>query len=479
MVISAFYHTHTYEYAWTLAPMYLSGKIAFGVVMISLVLFIMSQIVAAINLFTLKSCGKSFLGNIDINTNGHTIKVKKVWPSFVLYCSMNLIVVGGVNIGYVLVDLYGSRSASFLCQILLSMFKLMWNNVVSPAIIRGMVNALSITEIAQQSTLFFLQFVISIFNNIIIPCVVVMIISPNCFYNIFKQKPDVTSLFSYTVCVFIDQNNSCFLFENFDSTTSYTPPFIYSYQCSSDFITYYSPVFILFCSISTFIFPMIQVLWIRWKLPNILLFSRVFYPVDESEVTVLMHIDQVHKVLVFQLTLVGLLMTFGAIFPPLAVVFLLNILVSSYSHQAVIGRFLLTTISNKRYTLLDILEDDLKVQPMLSTIQKCCWFLLYTACCFYSFFLFDIIGNIVGVGFLGAWWVFIVMPCIPLCLYASYLLIEWIITYQRKKLPITPTHMDTGIQMNPLNRLDATNFDRDSSIIDLQFEDRCSEPMKE
>jgi hypothetical protein len=116
---------------------------------------------------------------------------------------------------------------------------------------------------------------------------------------------------------------------------------------------------------------------------------------------------------------------------------------------------------------------------MFSTLPKCGWFLLYTACCFYSFFLFDILGNIVGVGFLGAWWVFIVMPCIPLCLYASYLLIEWIITYQRKNTPITPTHMDTGIQMNPLNRLDATKLDRDSLIIDIHFEDRCSEPMKE
>jgi len=169
---------------------------------------------------------------------------------------------------------------------------------------------------------FFLQFVISIFNNIIIPCAVVMIISPNCFYNVFQQESDVTSLFSYSACTTVNQEaTSCVKFSNVDSVTTYTPPFTYSYQCSSDFITYYSPVFIFFCIISTFIFPFIQVLWIRWKLPNILLFSRVFYPADESEVTIFMHIDQVHKVLVFELTLVGLLMTFGVIFPPLAVVF--------------------------------------------------------------------------------------------------------------------------------------------------------------
>jgi hypothetical protein len=138
----------------------------------------------------------------------------------------------------------------------------------------------------------------------------------------------------------------------------------------------------------------------------------VFYPADESEVTIFMHIDQVHKVLVFELTLVGLLMTFGTIFPPLAVAFLLNILISSYSHQAVIGRFLLAMIINKRYSHLDILEDNLKVQPMLSTIQKCGWFLLYTACCFYTLFLFDILGD--SVGFYKAYWVLIVMPCLPL-----------------------------------------------------------------
>jgi hypothetical protein len=161
----------------------------------------------------------------------------------------------------------------------------------------------------------------------------------------------------------------------------------------------------------------------------------------------------------------------------LAVVFLFNILVSSYSHQAVIGRFLLTTISCERYTHLDILEDDLKVQPLFSTLQKCGWFLLYTACCFYTLFLFDILGD--SVGFNKAYWVLIVMPCIPLSLHASSLLIEWILTYRRKSTPTTPIHMDTQIQMNPLVRSDSAKLGRDSSIRDLSIEDRYSQSLKE
>ena len=302
-VLSAFYRTHTYAYAWTVASMYLSGKTSFRVVMFGLVLFVVIQIVVAIRLFTMKSCEISFKDTIIDNQNEHSSKVKKIWPAFILYGSVNLIVVGGVNIGYVWVELYESRKVSLLCQILLSIFKLTWNNIVSPAIVRKMVRILSIKGIAQQSTLFFIQFVISIFNNIIIPCVMVMIISPNCFYHVFQQETDVISLFPYTVCTSLEdtsvEGTSCVKFSYVNSITSFSPPFTYSYQCSSDFITYYSPVFIFLCIISTFIFPCIRALWIRWKLPNAFQFSRVFYPFDESEVTVLMHIDQVYKELVY------------------------------------------------------------------------------------------------------------------------------------------------------------------------------------
>ena len=168
-------------------------------------------------------------------------------------------------------------------------------------------------------------------------------------------------------------------------------------------------------------------------------------------------------------------MTFGVIFPPLAVAFLLSIFVSSYSNQAIIGRFLLATVSSKRYTHLDLLEDNLKVQPMLSTLQKCGWFLLYTACCFYTLFLFDILGD--SVGFNGAYWVLIVMPCIPLCMHISYLLIVRIII-DRKKITTNIPAIDTSVlQLNPLVGLDSAKLNRDSSIKDLSIEERYSEPL--
>jgi len=475
-ILSTLYSTHTYSYAWTVALMYLSGKVAFGISMGVLMMFIAIQILAVVNSFTSSPNQIIFNDYVFVTNSERRINQWKLWSMFTFYITVNFMIVGGANVAYVLVELYESRSISLLSQILISIFKLMWNNMVSPAMVREMVRILCIKGIAQQSTWFFLQFVISIFNNIIIPCVVVIIISPNCFYNVFHQESDVTSTYSFTSCSSYYRNGSCETNYNVSSTTSYSPPFIYSYQCSSAFIKSYSPVFVVVCILSTFVFPLTQVLWIRFKLPNILLFSRIFYPFDESEVTALIYIDQVYKGLVSELTLVGLLMTFGAIFPPLAVAFFLNICVSSYYHQAVFGRFIMTIISCKRYSHLDILEDNLNVQPLLSTIQKCGWFLLYVSYSFYTLFLYDILGD--SVGFDKAYWVLIVMPCIPLCIHASYLLMEWMIASRRRDSQSSHI-IDTQIQMNPLVRLDSAKIGRDSSIRDLSIEDRYSQPLKE
>jgi hypothetical protein len=199
-VLSTLYRTHTYSYAWTVALMYLSGKVAFGISMGVLMMFIAIQILAVINSFTTSPNQIIFDDYTSVNNREQSTNQWKIGSMFIFYVTVNFMIVGGANVAYVLVELYESRSISLLSQILISIFKLIWNNMVSPAMVREMVRILCIKGIAQQSTWFFLQFVISIFNNIIIPCVVVIIISPNCFYNVFHQESDVTSTYSFTSC---------------------------------------------------------------------------------------------------------------------------------------------------------------------------------------------------------------------------------------------------------------------------------------
>jgi hypothetical protein len=180
-------------------------------------------------------------------------------------------------------------------------------------------------------------------------------------------------------------------------------------------------------------------------------------------------------------------MTFGTIFPPLAVTLLVAIICQSYYHQAVIGRFLTHVVDLKVYSHLDLLEDNLKVQPLLSTIQKCGWFLLYVSCGFYTLFLFDILGD--SVGFDKAYWVLIVMPCVPLCMHLAIRVHLHYFIVKRKK-DILDHRSDDAIQLssalsfafNPMTNdvRTAAAADRDSSnssIIDIKALDRHGESI--
>ena len=473
-IVSTFYFTHTYEYAWTVALVYLSGRVAFGVSLVALISLLIFQIFIYLNTLKHKSNQITFYYNYSNNNNNNnnnnynnnyndnngekiqyytflpdcTKRNIMIWSMYILYITVNLVIVSGVNLAYVIVILTQSRILILFAEVLLSIFKIVWNNMISPVMVRWIITYLSINTIDQQSTLFFLQFIVSIFNNIIIPCLMVLIISPNCFYYVFYREPDVTSTFPMKVCTLISPSNVCLQYSIDFSTTSYSPPFNYSYQCSSAFITYYSPVFAFVCILSTFIVPLLQVLWIKLTTSNnIMLFnlSRLFYhptQYHQSDNSVLLDIDEIYKMLVVELTLVALIMTFGAIFPPLAAAFMLTICMKIYYHQVILGRYIMSVIDVKMYSQLDILEDNLKVQPLMSTIQNCGWFLLFTACCFYTLFLFDILGD--DVGFYRAYWVLIVIPCLPLCIYVCHRLYLRYYTTDA-----SPNESKDGIQMSP------------------------------
>ena len=205
----------------------------------------------------------------------------RVWFIYFSYTVINFMVVGGVNIAYIVAVIHKSSEIIEFIQILLSIFNLIWNSLISPWMVRWIISYLSIKTFEAQRILFFLQFIVSMSINIIVPCVLVMIISPNCFYRVFQRNSDVVSSFHYDDCALANIYGKCIQYVTITSTTSYSPPFNYSYQCSADFITYYSPVFVFVCIISTLITPLIQVLWIKWKLPKLLLFSNLFYPSDQ------------------------------------------------------------------------------------------------------------------------------------------------------------------------------------------------------
>ena len=485
IILSYFYHTHTYKYAWTVAMIYITGKVAFGFFMSILIIFIIIQIMIYIREFYSET-NRIFFTEIDmkrdrqvsVDASGKS-NIGRIWMMYVIYITVNLTIVTGVNIIYLIATLYNNDVILIFSQIFLSIFKLIWNNFISPKMVRWIVIQMSIITVAEQSTFFFLQFVVSISNYIIIPCIILLFTSPNCFYHVFHQQSDVNSSFDYKECTSSDIYGNCLLYVTITST-SYSPPFDYSYQCSADFITYYAPVFVFVCIISTFIIPLVHLCWIKLNLPNILRFGNLFYPTQDimKGCKYLIYIDEIYELLVFELTFVGLILTFGTIFPPLAIAFFISICCRSYFYECILGRFIIDTAKLEFYSKLDMLEDNFKVQPLQSTLKKCGWFLLYVSCGFYTLFLYDILGD--SVGFYKAYWVLIVMPCIPLCILGLIKCRTWAIglntsAYNRNQstdaiqLSSLSPHQD--MTLNPMFTTES-DIDRSMPILDIDASDR-------
>jgi hypothetical protein len=113
-----------------------------------------------------------------------------------------------------------------------------------------------------------------------------------------------------------------------------------------------------------------------------------------------------------------MLLTFGAMFPPLAACLMLTMLVVVRGSQLKIGRFLAAALDNKRQDAVDAVEREVRRAGLVSVLWRSSWLLVTVSCLFYALFLFDTLGDAVGLR--KAYWVLIVMPLMPTAIYAGY-----------------------------------------------------------
>jgi hypothetical protein len=475
-ILNKFYYSHKFKYAWTVSMIYLSGEVPFGIIF-SIVLLIL--IVQIYNLRVVQTSNDSDGEYARLTTDDVD---KKHWQIRIIsaaYIAVNLIVVAGFNVCYIITIIYSRNNTLIISsEILLAIFKIAWNTNVTPLMIRWIVNYLSLKSVEAYNTLFFIQFVATVFNNIVLPCLLILVISPNCYSTVFQPESDVTSTFYYKDCATINIYTKCTSSTTVSSTTSYSPPFTYSYQCSADFITFYSPVFAYVCIISTIFIPLTQALWIRWGLPNILQFGNLFRFDNVTQLKMLVYIDEVNESMICELMFITFIMTFGVVFPPLAIIFFINICANTYSIQVIIGRYISKAVNNKSFESLDTLENNMKVQPLLSTIQKCGWFSIYVSFSFYTLFLFDTLAD--NVGFSRAYWVLFTIPSMPLCIHMlTEVFTRWI-EWRNKSIQRNDSNNIQMSQidciMNPIDR--NIEFDRNSNILDMSALDRSGDSLE-
>ena len=427
IALSFTYGSYTHQYAWTLSAAYLSGKVPFALEFT----FLLLLVVICYIVFRMHT-GVVSGGKITEISSGFgaspTASIKRRVVVYSCYILLTFALVLGVNIAYVVVALNENGSALTAAQIALALFKVGFNSLCSPLLLRW-VSHHGLDDSGSRDFVS-IQLIVGLVNNIAIPCFVVAIISPRCFYDIFEATDSVQSSYNYNGrCLEYNTDSTkivtCRQEQILSATTSYDPPFEYSYQCSSSFITYYAPAYVIMCILAGVAIPVVQVALqllhsraapgTRWFALLDLVMPRILKPLhtDSSRSMFVLYLDaQQH--LTTLLNYLGLLLTFGAVFPPLAICFLATMVSIAAFARLRVGRFLHVSGEESAAGCVQIINTACVGAGNLVKLQHAVLTVLVFSCIFYTLFLFDTLGD--SVGFFGAYWVLIVVPLIPISL---------------------------------------------------------------
>jgi Leucine-rich repeat (LRR) protein len=442
------YSTYSYEYAWVASAAFLSGSVPFGLEFVFFNSLLVLVCVLFLRVQQLSAESTQVVATVSHPVYSFVMSVSSTYGAIcTFYVVINLLVVGAVNSAYIYAAINGSSMWQTSSQIALSFFKIGWNSVCAPYILHFFavwVHRQTPEFVFSEKDFSALQIFVTLFNNIAIPCLVVASISSRCFYNCFVAAPPVTSDIYLLYCA-IHRDVKCYKKDTITVTTTYNPPFVYNYQCSSSFITHYAPAFVSMCIVTTFVTPLSQMLlqyfhmraaknsrWYR-LLDNML--PLLLKPLGETDANV----DAIrrnilvggnnelilgNRIVTTLVSYLGLVLTFGATFPPLAVAFLFAAVSVVFFTKYKVGNFLIKARELGRLHDVERIEKECREVGSLPILGSSMWVLIIGSSWFYTLFLFDTLGD--AVGFTGAYWVLVVMPLLPFCLcllYSRYTLV--------------------------------------------------------
>ena len=442
--LSSVYGTHTDQYAWTASAAFLSGYRALAVLLVFYMLFIVLVVIllrrsiSTLSHFRIDR-NMSVDDSVVTTTSKSASRVAR-WKKILVYAGffmVNFMVVLGVNVAYVYVVIYERESVVAIAQITLSVFKLLWNSFGSVFLIRRtrqyLNNATDFEHKSKGASFFAIQLFVALFNFIAIPCLVVAVVSPNCFNDVLVNAEPVTTRYSYIECSVFSSHFGCRLYHPYTGTTSYTPPFTYSFQCSASIVTYYAPSFVYMALIVTFINPLVYAAFryayvhrkkgswwahlLEHYLPSVLRDPYINSTDDDAAPPYypLKPIYDANLLLVNVLTYIAVLLTFGVVFPPVGAALLISIYAAIYTKRVHVGRFLSDAIDLEQHRYLHIVDEECHGVGSTTKLQKSAAMLVIFSCVFYTMFLFDTLGD--SEGFLGAVWVIVVVPVLPPSFY--------------------------------------------------------------
>ena len=397
--LTEFYGTYTYQYAWTVSLVLLAGIVPFSTG--TLLLF------STLIIFTVTYARQT---NIVHTAHDH---VSPTTLHVIIVCTVYFL----VNVSFpVIANAYylGIVVRSPSLQVTMSLYKLVWNSIVSPYLSRWLVYKLS----KRRADFFTLELFVALLTNVIIPLLCVMVITPQCFYGVFEPAG------VYSFLYFGGKHRW------YGYYVDYYFPFRYQYQCSFTYMEYYASAFIYLSIFSAFGIPVYEMtllfLYTRatpgtyWYYLLRRYLPRILRPLetDPDKIPprdIFRPYFDATKFFISQLTCLALILSLGVVSPPLAACLAVTMLATSAYTVLKVGRFLTNATEANQPKYIELIDEESRGVVTLQALSRAFWLMLSFSCAFMAPFLFDVLGSTEGLQ--GAYWVLIVVPLCPLVAY--------------------------------------------------------------
>lgn len=293
----------------------------------------------------------------SVITNQYLIWISLVRFSLVIVnVSINLL----VNVVYIFAITYNnsiSRVAIIMLQFSMGLYKSLWNRFFVPFSVETM-------KLPVKRSVVF-RLALCLFNLVGAPLLASIVSNGSCFYNVFVPSGSINSSFDSEVCTSYQHDARgdlyCTSLELRTYSTSFIPPFIYNFQCSSSLVVIYIPVLLYSYVISGIVEPLFLFFSLDTKLSSwiksvLLRFISCFQKVPMVYNPLFRFVDSIghhlngHRsghIIVTNLMLhLTILLTFGVTCPFLALEVALTIFSHSIVWMMMIGKYSNHVVSN-------------------------------------------------------------------------------------------------------------------------------------
>lgn len=409
--------SYEHVYSWTVSAVLLDGSgaaIVLTVLFTLLVCYAIHLLEANVRPLVAPSDGAAAAHDDVEHHERRYISIGRV----VVIDIVNLTVMIVVDIVYVYILLTYDSAIVTITQLSTAAFKILWNESVIWRSVPTMKRLsqhfcqTTITDIHRLSKRE-LNFIICsvLMNNLVFPAIAIMVVSSNCFYNAIFAANAVDGSYEVDKCSLSTANFHRFVLQNAHSAmcqygdrttenTSYDPPFVYSYLCASMISINYTSVYIYMFLLVGIMQPLSKLALKFWyaslvaeskstKWLDSFLSERLKPISTHKDATCsVIHIEQLVARIVSYL---AILLSFGSIFPPLAIIACIALYIGIYTEQILAGSLLMGAdtlqIAEYRANL------NTKAANIVEFFLSSVWLLMPFVSAMHCYLMFDTFGH--------------------------------------------------------------------------------------